>query len=659
MKNELFLYGSVGESFWGEESFTALEVATALAALRGPLTVRLNSGGGIATEGQAIYTLLSEYSGNVTVIIDGVAASAASLIAMAGNEIVMPEGSLMVIHDPATPITDGRGTAADHSAIASMLETISAEYAKVYARRSGKSVDEAREIMRAETVYGGADAALHGFATRTDTAKAAAFDYRIYANAPRALREASNRFGIARSKEAVLAMIAGRSCRMEQNMNVKVDVVADDDQSQPAEKSLDKTGRAILSATAKAGLPASFANDLINRNVPKDEALTMISAEWKKQGDVDAPMFGRKAEVGMSHDSPQAVAARMADGLAARVGSRIGVKYEPKAGAEFAEMSVPDMIAAYGRLTGGGSSIGGAQMAGYHTTSDFALTAGAGAMTNVVKAGFAAQPPALLTVANKKSALDYRSGYGVGLSGSGAMKVLGESAEIQAVTVDETGENKAVPDDLAAMFFLSNKSLVNDGTAMQMLAEISQKMLIGAQQTARNVLIAPLLANSGAGQTMRDTNPLFFAARGNLAASGAALSVASLSVARTAMARQVDSQGNALALAPKFLVVPPELQTVAEQLVATLQANIATSVNPFAGKLEVITEAGLTSATAWYLVADPLADEGLCYAYLDGQEAPSVESKDAWNRLGMDFRITWALGAAFHGWRGWYKNAGA
>lgn len=125
--NELQLYGSVGDNWWDEEYFTAAWVRTQLKGMSGPLTVRLNSGGGIASEGQAIYTALKDYEGEVTVIVDGVAASAASLIAMAGDNIVMRLGSWMLIHDPAQLFGYGRGTADDHRELAAFLDKIAVD----------------------------------------------------------------------------------------------------------------------------------------------------------------------------------------------------------------------------------------------------------------------------------------------------------------------------------------------------------------------------------------------------------------------------------------------------------------------------------------------------------------------------------------------------
>ena len=157
---------------------------------------------------------------------------------------------------------------------------------------------------------------------------------------------------------------------------------------------------------------------------------------------------------------------------------------------------------------------------------------------------------------------------------------------------------------------------------------------------------------------MTDTLTLFHATHGNVAGTATALSVTSLSTARTAMRRQIGLKGEILALEPSALLVPPELETTAQQLVAQLLATKTSDVNPFANGLQIIVEPGLTSAIAWYLLADPTRNDGLTFAYLEGQSAPSVETRDGWNTLGMEYRLVWAVGAAFIETASWYRNAG-
>jgi ATP-dependent protease ClpP protease subunit len=88
-----------------------------------PIDLRLNSPGGSVFDAVAIFNALTRHTGTVTVWIDGIAASAASYIAMAGDEIVMPENALLMIHDPSGIVM---GTAADMRDMAETLDKIAA-----------------------------------------------------------------------------------------------------------------------------------------------------------------------------------------------------------------------------------------------------------------------------------------------------------------------------------------------------------------------------------------------------------------------------------------------------------------------------------------------------------------------------------------------------
>lgn len=167
---ELALYGPIGDDFEeelrdGETVLTAASLRSQLPEDGSDLTLRINSPGGVATEGAAMYALLSQYEGKVTAYVDGFAASAASLVLMGADEIVMSEGSILMIHDPAA-ITIG--DEAEHRASADRLSTLATEYANVYAKRSGKDVEEIRQLMRDETFMGAQKAVEMGFADRAE-----------------------------------------------------------------------------------------------------------------------------------------------------------------------------------------------------------------------------------------------------------------------------------------------------------------------------------------------------------------------------------------------------------------------------------------------------------------------------------------------------------
>lgn len=185
---KLRLSGYVGDAFF-EDGFTSGDVVVALADIDddADLTVHINSGGGIATEGAAIHALLSARPGKTDIVVEGIAASAASLIAMAGDTVTMSLGSVMMIHDPSGFTF---GTSADHEKTVEGLEALATAYARVYAAKSGKSAEDCRAIMREERWFTPEQAVAEGFADATTAAKAepvAAFDYRLYAHAPKRL----------------------------------------------------------------------------------------------------------------------------------------------------------------------------------------------------------------------------------------------------------------------------------------------------------------------------------------------------------------------------------------------------------------------------------------------------------------------------------------
>lgn len=185
---KLRLSGYVGDYYF-EDGFTSSDVVLALAQIDddADLVVHINSGGGVASEGAAIHALLTARSGTTDIMVEGIAASAASLIAMAGDTVTMSAGAVMMIHDPSG-YTFGNST--DHGKTIEALEALATAYSRVYAAKSGKTAEECREIMKAERWFTPSEAVDAGFADGTTEQRAepvAAFDYRTYGHAPKKL----------------------------------------------------------------------------------------------------------------------------------------------------------------------------------------------------------------------------------------------------------------------------------------------------------------------------------------------------------------------------------------------------------------------------------------------------------------------------------------
>ena len=271
--NELILSGYVGDSFF-DEGFDSGQVISALAKIgrAKDITVRINSGGGIATEGAAIYSALTSHKGTVAVIVEGIAASAASLIAMAGASITMSPGAVMMIHDPAGLTF---GDAAAHQKTIEALNALGDSYAAIYAERSGKTLEEARQLMRDETWFDGPAAVKAGFATSAgnandnDEAEATAFAYGIYTKAPDRLVALANARGWKPRAHLAASAVARKTEKSMDPNNVPA--------PQP-ENTPDATARAAEIATlCAAANVASLAAGLISSNASLDEARARIA----------------------------------------------------------------------------------------------------------------------------------------------------------------------------------------------------------------------------------------------------------------------------------------------------------------------------------------------------------------------------------------------
>lgn len=159
---EVYLYGDVGDSWFG--GVTAKQFADDLKAAGKVDTIQLhiNSPGGDVFDGLAIYRLLVDHKAKVVVHIDGLAASIASVIAMAGSEIHMSESGFLMIHQ-AWAIA--MGSADDMRTMADILEKTSASLRDVYVARTGKTIEQMDAWMDAETWFSAQDALANGFVT--------------------------------------------------------------------------------------------------------------------------------------------------------------------------------------------------------------------------------------------------------------------------------------------------------------------------------------------------------------------------------------------------------------------------------------------------------------------------------------------------------------
>lgn len=158
---EMWLYGDI-DSWGGYWGVSADEFRAELEQLTAPhLTLHVNSYGGEVFEGLAIRTALMRYPGSVTVTVDAIAASIASVIALAGTRVEMCDPSMLMIHD-ASGFCYGNAT--EMAQMADLLDKVSNQLAGVYAAKAGGTVEAWRDLMRSETWYGAGEAVEAGLA---------------------------------------------------------------------------------------------------------------------------------------------------------------------------------------------------------------------------------------------------------------------------------------------------------------------------------------------------------------------------------------------------------------------------------------------------------------------------------------------------------------
>ena len=290
-----------------------------------------------------------------------------------------------------------------------------------------------------------------------------------------------------------------------------------------------------------------------------------------------------------------------------------------------------------------------------HTTSDFKglLTASG---NRFLLETFASAESAIKRVARQRTAADFRTLTTLKLGGAPTLDLVNEGGEVKSGTMFEASETYKLA-TFGKIFGISRQAIINDDLGA--FADPLRLMARGAAETEAQQLAALLNANSGAGVTLADGNPLFHSTHFNAAASGAAISVTSLGAARQAGRDQKDLAGTTpLNVGYSVMLVPSSLETVAETMVAQLVPNAVTGVNPFAGRLEVAVDPRLTG-TSWRLFADPSQWPVLEYAYLDGGAGPQMTTREGWDVLGMEFRVVLDFGCGAVDHRGAYRNPGA
>ena len=257
--------------------------------------------------------------------------------------------------------------------------------------------------------------------------------------------------------------------------------------------------------------------------------------------------------------------------------------------------------------------------------------------------------------AGKGSNRDFKEAARVALSEAGNLELVPEGGQFQQDFLGEASARTKVA-TYGKLFSLTRQAIINDDLGL--FSKIATKYGSAAKRLVNKMVYAQLTGNV----KMQDNIALFDTKHGNVAGTGEALSVKAIAKAITAMRRQKGITGEAtLNITPKYLVVPPELEMVAYQIVNSTAAVDGVNsgvVNPYKGRFVVVADAELTDPDAWYLVADATQHDTIEVTYLNGVETPRLETRQGFDVDGIEYKVAFDCGVSALDFRGVYKNAG-
>jgi len=321
----------------------------------------------------------------------------------------------------------------------------------------------------------------------------------------------------------------------------------------------------------------------------------------------------------------------------------------------FVGASIPDLLAHANQLAGVkavSASPAAVVSAAIQSNSDF-VSALVGDVANArVRDAYQPAESSIINLSRQLSANDFRAMHFAGVGEYPELQKVNESGEFSRGPVTSEGGELLKLETYGRIASMSRQALVNDQTG-------ALEAAMSRAGTAANDFVAKTLANLlSSNPTFFDGVPIFDSTHGNVASTGTAITVAALSEARQAMRSQTDVSGNVVInIEPRILLVAPDRETEAQQIVADTQPNQADQANPFAGRLRVLVDPRLPSG-AWYVAAAPSSNAALYHAFLDDAAGPVVESRAGFDVDGVEMKVRLDFGAGMGDFRPIFRNSG-
>ena len=679
----LQLYGDVGLDI------TASDVARGLEQASGrDVTINLFSYGGDAGEGLAIHDIVARYQGKTTVIIDGVAASAGSMVAMAGDRVVMPDNALLMIHD-CWSMAAGNAEAMRSSA--ALLDTYSQTYRDTYANRSGQSDAQVAEWMAAGsgagtwfTAAAAKDAGLVDEVTAPVDVRASVprLPQGRFSELPAQLLSSWGAVDSLTPGEPIPEppdnhMTAQSQAGGAPAATTEVQPVASAAPEaapvaaaaaipQAAESVSASTESATIAAlrreteirrcAAQAGLAPDVVQAMVDSGKPfSDVALEIVSAHAAVvEGRAGAA--GHPARISVTRDSGDTVMAGIGSMLFARINPGAEIS---EAGQQFRGYSLMECVRTFAESRGistvGRSKSDLVAMA-MHSTSDFPLL-----FSNLagksLDAAYQEEPHTWKQLARQRNLPDFKQSSDLVIAADLAPEQLLEGGEYKAGTLKEAQATWKLA-TYARKVCITRQAIINDD--LSALERVPEYLGRGFRRLESNLVWALI---SGNATTSVDGLALFAAGHNNTGSG--VIGIAGMNAAKKAMRKQTDISGVTVNLTPDYLVVPTDLEATALQFLypsgyAPSSITGASGPNVYAGSMQLIVEPRLDgSATQWYAVAGPSRIDGLVYGYLADEPGPTITPVPERDPDGLSLLARFDFGCAVKDYRFIYRSSGS
>ena len=658
---EVYIFGNIGDK-WSEDGVIASEMVQAVDGMDADeITLRINSYGGSLSDGVAIYNAFRRHRAKIHVVIEGIAASMAGYIAMAGDRVTIAKNAQLMIHAPWAEVG---GNAGQLREFADVLDRHGKSLASGYAEKSGQSIAEIMALLMSykNHWYSADEAVKAGFADTVGEEIAVAASL-------------ANSFDLSKFKQAAPVAVlqppvsqpaAAAVTPKEASMPGTV-LAAGQPAVTPFARTKDDNTQVIAMFKPFAANPAIVA---LQTDVLADPGLTIEAIQARllaEMGKGAAPANPQGA-----HPVVQTVADETDKQRAAAVSAllvRAGVEQDatvkasmtgnPFRGSKLLDLAKASLERA-GIKSAGMGQMEIVSAAFTQGTSDFPVLL-ENAMHKSLQSSYARAALTWNRFCATGSVGDFRAHNRYRTGSFGALDSVNELGEFT---------NKSIPDGEKAsitaatkgnIINLSRQAIINDDLG----AFIGLSAMLGraAARTIEADVYALLGLNSGLGPTMGDGLTLFHATHGNIGAA-AAISMASVDADRVLMASQRDVSGNDyLDLRPAVMLLPIGLGGTARGINAAQYdpdtANKLQKPNVVNGLYRDIVDTPRLTGTRRYSFADAGEAAVLEVAFLDGASEPVIETQNGFDVDGARFKVRLDYGIAAVDYRGAVTNAGA